>query len=66
METSTDEYTYYQWLQGGVVIDAGPGRNVLLTADLSNVLGSYQCIVSNIAGKTVSKALWIILGMHYI
>ena len=65
METSTDQYTYYQWLHGGVVIDAGPGRNVLLTADLNDVIGSYQCMVSNIAGKTVSKALWIVLGKLY-
>ena len=55
---------HYQWFHGGVLTAEGEGVEslVLATSDLHNLTGSYQCIVSNIAGRQLSQALWITIG----
>ena len=53
---------YYQWMHGGVEIEAGLGRDTLqiVISEYVNVTGSYQCTVSNMAGKNMSNSVWII------
>ena len=45
----------------------GEGRETLVlpTSGLPSVTGSYQCIVSNIAGRQSSQPLWITFGERF-
>ena len=54
---------HYQWLHGGVEIEAGLDRVTITLSTWSNATGSYQCVVSNIAGVVSSSTLWINTGM---
>ena len=56
--------TYYQWLHGGVDIGSGYQRDKITVAisDPENGTGSYQCIVSTVAGTAASQAVWILKG----
>lgn len=60
----TNEAMYYQWWSGGVLIGSGYDRETLsvVSSDPWNVTGSYQCIVSNIAGQASPTAISVLIS----
>lgn len=60
----TNETLYYQWWSGGVLIGFGYDRETLsvVSSDPWNVTGSYQCIVSNIAGQASPTAISVLIS----
>lgn len=54
----------YLWMSNGVVIGSGYERDTLnlTTSEPGNVIGSYQCVASNVAGQVSSTAIRVLIS----